>query len=107
MTTPAEKRARARTLRDVASTIATKADALDDDLTTMLSQYPHHEKGVWWGPEATTFYDGVSDVKTDIRGLRHDVVGYAEDCRSEARRLDEAADRQEAEEAKAAGSAPG
>lgn len=47
MTTPEQKRERARLLREVASTISTKAWQLDDDLDTLLKEYPHSESGVW------------------------------------------------------------
>ena len=77
MTTPEQKRERARLLREVASTISTKAWQLDDDLDTLLKEYPHSESGVWWGPAATEFYDGVEDVRTEVRTLRTDVLGYA------------------------------
>lgn len=99
MTTPEQKRERARLLREVATTISTKAWQLDDDLDTLLKEYPHSESGVWWGPAATEFYDGVEDVRTDVRTLRTDVLGYARDCRNRARELDDLADEQEEREA--------
>lgn len=97
MTTPEEKRARARLLREVATTISTKAWQLDDDLDTLLRRYPHRSDGVWWGPAATDFYDGVKDVRTDVRSLRSDVLAYAADCRTRAAQLETLADTQEAE----------
>ncbi|WP_122262055.1 hypothetical protein [Ornithinimicrobium cerasi] len=97
MTTPEEKRARARLLREVATTISTKAWQLDDDLDTLLRRYPHRTDGVWWGPAATEFYDAAKDVRTDVRALRADVLGYAGDCRARASTLEDLADAQEAE----------
>lgn len=97
MTTPAQKRARAEELREVARTISTKAWQLDDDLDTLLERYPHRSDGVWWGPSATDFYEGVRQVRTDARTLRQDVLDYAARCRTRATELDEEADVQEAE----------
>lgn len=96
MTTPEQKRARAAELREVARTISDKAWLLDDDLDSLLRHYPHRSDGVWWGPAATDFYDGVRDVRTDVRNLRADVLGYASSCRQKATELEELADEQEA-----------
>jgi hypothetical protein len=97
VTTPAQKRARAEVLREVARTISSKAWQLDDDLDTLLRRYPHRSDGVWWGPAATEFYDAVGDVRTDVRALRSDVLAYAGDCRVRATELENLADAQEAE----------
>lgn len=96
MTTPEQKRARAQVLREVATTISTKAWLLDDDLDSLLRHYPHRSDGVWWGPAATDFYDGVRDVRTDVRHLRTDILGYASRCRTRATELETLADEQEA-----------
>lgn len=99
MTTPEQKRERARQLREVARTISDKAELLDDDIDTLLERYPENPDGVWWGTSAAEFYDGVRDVRRDVRTLRTDVLDYAQDCRERAQDLEDQADTQEATEA--------
>ena len=96
MTTAEEKRRRAGLMREVAGTITTKGGLLDDDLDTLLQRYPESPDGVWWGSAATDFYDGVRDVRREVRTLRDDVLDYAERCRTRARELEDEADAQEA-----------
>lgn len=97
MTTPAQLRARATTLREVASSIRTKAGALSDDLDNTIEAYPHGRDGVWYGTAATQLYDSLETSQGDLGNLQTDVEGYAERCETEASNLDADADTLQAQ----------
>ena len=88
MTDPATLRAQAEQLRRTARSIRAKADALDDGLGTLQSRYPLRSGGVWEGPYADRYANGVSDAKGDIAALSRSVDGYADECEAKATQLD-------------------
>jgi hypothetical protein len=88
MTDPATLRLQAEQLRRVARAIREKAAALDDDLGTLQRRYPLRSGGVWEGPYADRYAEGVSDAKDGLATMSRSVDVYADDCEAEATQLD-------------------
>jgi hypothetical protein len=88
MTDPATLRAQAEQLRRVSRAIRGNAAALDDELGTLQRRYPLRSGGVWEGPYADRYAEGVSDARGDLAALSRSVDGYAHDCGAKATQLD-------------------
>lgn len=88
MSDPATLRAQAEQLRRVARAIREKAATLDDELGTLQRRYPLGAGGVWEGPYANRYAEGVSDARGDLATISRSVDLYADDCEAKATQLD-------------------
>lgn len=99
MGSPAQLRAEAQELRDVASALREKASDLLTDMDGLRDNYVSSRDDIWEGPAADDLFGQLGEVRSDLVNLRTDVRGYATNCVTRARQLESDADTLEAEQA--------